>query len=221
MKTNKATASVVKMMETKRPAASSRNSRPAPVETEGDIAPMVHSILEHLGEDPSREGLLRTPERAEKALKFLTSGYTMDLNKIVNNALFDVEYDEMVIVKDIEFFSMCEHHMLPFYGKAHVAYLPTKKIIGLSKIPRIVDMFARRLQVQERLTQQIAETINEVLQPRGVGVVLEARHFCMMMRGVEKQHSGTVTSAMTGDFRERKETRAEFLSLLRMGDSRL
>jgi len=153
--------------------------------------------------------------RAEKALRFLTSGYQMDVNKIVNNALFDVASDGMVIVRDIEFFSMCEHHMLPFYGKAHVAYLPTRKVIGLSKIPRIVDMFARRLQVQERLTQEIASTINQVLKPRGVAVVLEARHFCMMMRGVEKQHSGTITSAMIGAFREQKTTRDEFLSLLR------
>jgi GTP cyclohydrolase I len=184
---------------------------------EGDIAELMHTMLERLGEDPSRDGLVRTPMRAEKALKFLTSGYTMDINKIVNGALFDVEYDEMVIVKDIEFFSLCEHHMLPFYGKAHVAYLPTSKVIGLSKIPRIVDVFARRLQVQERLTQQIARTIQEVLKPKGVGVIIEARHFCMMMRGVEKQHSGAVTSAMLGGFRDRKETRDEFLSLIRGG----
>ncbi|HYO82456.1 MAG TPA: GTP cyclohydrolase I FolE [Bryobacteraceae bacterium] len=175
----------------------------------------MRQVLEGLGEDPSREGLARTPVRAEKALQFLTSGYRMDLERIVNDALFDVQYDEMVIVKDIEFFSLCEHHLLPFEGKAHVAYLPSGKVIGLSKIPRIVDMFARRLQVQERLTQQIAETIQDVLQPKGVGVILEARHFCMMMRGVEKQHSGTVTSAMLGAFRERKETRDEFLSLCR------
>lgn len=204
MKTNKA---VVKMMKGKHPAQDR--------ESEGDIAPLVESMLVHLGEDPHRDGLVRTPMRAEKALRFLTSGYKVDLDQIVNGALFEVEYDEMVIVRDIEFFSMCEHHMLPFYGKAHVAYLPDKKVIGLSKIPRIVDMFARRLQVQERLTQQVAETINTVLSPRGVGVVMEARHFCMMMRGVEKQHSGTVTSAMTGAFRDQKETRDEFLSLLR------
>jgi len=180
----------------------------------GDIAPLMTQILEHLGEDPTREGLVRTPVRAEKALKYLTSGYRMDLDKIVNGALFKVKYDEMVIVKDIEFFSMCEHHILPFYGKVHVAYLPNEKVIGLSKIPRIVDMFARRLQVQERLTQEVAETIQNVLEPRGVGVVVEAQHFCMMMRGVEKQHSGTVTSSMLGAFRENRETRSEFLSLI-------
>ena len=180
-----------------------------------DIAYLIRGLLEKLGEDPAREGLVHTPRRAEKALMFLTGGYTMDINTIVNDALFDVQYDEMVIVKDIEFFSLCEHHLLPFYGKAHVAYVPSRKVIGLSKIPRIVDVFARRLQVQERLTRQIAETINEVLRPKGVGVVIEARHFCMMMRGVEKQHSGTVTSAMFGKFRDRKETRDEFLSLCR------
>jgi len=181
---------------------------------DGEIAARMHDILERLGEDPTREGLVRTPERAEKALKFLTSGYKTNVDEIVNGALFKVKYDEMVIVKDIEFFSMCEHHMLPFYGKMHVAYLPTDRVIGLSKIPRIVDMFARRLQVQERLTQEIAETIQQVLEPKGVGVICEARHFCMMMRGVEKQHSGTVTSAMLGAFRELKETRDEFLALV-------
>lgn len=202
----------VKVMESRHPAG--RDAQ------EGEIAELVHGILERLGEDPERDGLVRTPLRAEKALKFLTSGYTMDVDKIVNGALFDVEYDEMVIVRDIEFFSMCEHHMLPFYGKAHVAYLPSEKVIGLSKIPRIVDMFARRLQVQERMTQQIADTIREVLNPKGVGVIIEARHFCMMMRGVEKQHSGTVTSSMQGSFRDRKETRDEFLSLCRESSAR-
>jgi GTP cyclohydrolase I len=187
---------------------------------EGDIADLMRGVLQHLGEDPSREGLVRTPMRAEKALKYLTSGYQADVATIVNGALFDVQYDEMVIVKDIEFFSMCEHHLLPFYGKAHVAYLPNKKVIGLSKVPRIVDVFARRLQVQERLTQQIAETIQDVLKPKGVGVIMEARHFCMMMRGVEKQHSGTVTSAMLGGFRRNKRTRDEFLSLIRQDASR-
>ena len=181
---------------------------------EGDIASLMKGVLEQLGEDPAREGLERTPMRAEKALKFLTSGYQMDLDKIVNGALFNVKYDEMVIVRDIEFFSMCEHHLLPFYGKIHVAYLPSEKVIGLSKIPRIVDMFARRLQVQERLTQEIAETIQRVLEPRGVGVVCEAKHFCMMMRGVEKQHSGTITSTMLGSFRSNKATRDEFLALV-------
>lgn len=181
---------------------------------EDSIAPLVKQILEELGEDPTREGLERTPVRADKALRFLTSGYTMNLDKIVNGALFHVKYDEMVVVRDIEFYSLCEHHMLPFYGKVHVAYLPNEKVIGLSKVPRIVDMFARRLQVQERLTQEIAETLERVLNPRGVAVVCQARHFCMMMRGVEKQHSGTMTSAMLGAFRQQKETRDEFLSLL-------
>lgn len=181
---------------------------------EDSIAPLVKQILEELGEDPTREGLERTPLRADKALRFLTSGYTMNLDKIVNGALFRVKYDEMVVVRDIEFYSLCEHHMLPFYGKVHVAYLPNEKVIGLSKVPRIVDMFARRLQVQERLTQEIAETLERVLNPRGVAVVCQARHFCMMMRGVEKQHSGTMTSAMLGAFRQHKETRDEFLSLL-------
>lgn len=193
---------------------------PARVEevgSEGIIAENVESILREIGEDPSREGLLRTPQRAEKALKFLTEGYQVSLNKILNGALFDAEgADELVVVRDIEFFSMCEHHMLPFYGKMHVAYLPNKKIIGLSKIPRIVDMYSRRLQVQERLTRQVAETIQEVLDAKGVGVISEARHFCMMMRGVEKQHSSTQASAMLGQFRTAKSTRDEFLSLLRM-----
>ncbi len=179
------------------------------------IEESIEKILIALGEDPKREGLVRTPERSEKALRFLTSGYEANLEEIVNGAIFHEKCDEMVLVKDIEFFSLCEHHMLPFHGKAHVAYMPSHKIIGLSKIPRIVDMFARRLQVQERLTQQIARCIQDVLQPRGVGVILEARHFCMMMRGVEKQHSGTVTSAMLGLMRSRKDTRDEFLSLVR------
>jgi GTP cyclohydrolase I len=175
----------------------------------------VSGILDALGEDRHREGLIRTPERVEKALRFLTSGYSVDIAKLVNNAVFEVKYDEMVIVKDIEFFSMCEHHMLPFYGKMHIAYLAKDKVIGLSKLPRIVDAFARRLQIQERLTQEVAQCINQVLDPLGVGVVAEAQHFCMMMRGVEKQHSGTVTSTMLGAFRDQKETRDEFLSLIR------
>jgi len=179
-----------------------------------DIAHHVKAIIEALGEDTEREGLVRTPVRAEKALRYLTSGYTTDIGDIVNGALFDVKYDEVVIVRDIEFFSMCEHHMLPFFGKVHVAYLPDAKVIGLSKIPRIVDVFARRLQIQERLTQQIAETIQQLVNPRGVGVICEARHFCMMMRGVEKQHSGAITSAMLGAFRNNKETRNELLSLI-------
>jgi GTP cyclohydrolase I len=182
--------------------------------TRGVISANMREIIRELGENPERDGLLNTPERVEKALKYLTSGYTADLDKIVNGALFDVDYDEMVIVRDIEFFSMCEHHMLPFFGKMHVAYLPSNKVIGLSKIPRIVDVFARRLQIQERLTQEVAETIQNMIQPRGVAVICEARHFCMMMRGVEKQHSGAMTSAMLGAFRENRETRNELLSLL-------
>lgn len=180
----------------------------------GEVASLMREVLAKLGENPDREGLLQTPLRAEKALKFLTSGYKMDIGKVVNGALFTVKYDEMVIVKDIEFFSLCEHHLLPFYGKVDVAYLPRNKVIGLSKIPRIVDMFARRLQLQERMTQQIAQTIQDAIDPLGVGVIANARHFCMMMRGVEKQHSGAVTSAMLGAFRTRKETRDEFLSLV-------
>ena len=184
-------------------------------EKEGDsIAAHMEKILRMLGEDTSREGLVRTPERADKALRFLTSGYRTSIEQIVNGALFTHECDEMVVVKNIEFYSLCEHHLLTFFGKMHVAYLPNRKVIGLSKIPRIVDMFARRLQLQERLTHQVASTLNEVLEPRGVGVICEARHFCMMMRGVEKQHSGAVTSAMLGAFREHKETRDEFLSLV-------
>ena len=185
-----------------------------PQSESGIIAGHMREVLRELGEDPSREGLVRTPDRSEKALKFLTSGYSTDINQLVNGALFDVEYDEIVIVRDIEFFSMCEHHLLPFFGKMHVAYLPGKKVIGLSKIPRIVDAFARRLQIQERLTQQVAETLQDMLKPRGVAVICEARHFCMMMRGVEKQHSGTITSSMLGAFRNNKETRNELLSLI-------
>jgi len=196
----KKTEAVVTMMDRK-------------VDTES-IADMMRKTLLKIGEDPTREGLVRTPDRAEKALRFLTSGYQMDVASIVNGALFSEKCDEMVVVKDIEFFSLCEHHLLPFFGKMHVAYLPKDKVIGLSKIPRIVDMFARRLQVQERMTRDIAQTLREVLDPRGVGVICEARHFCMMMRGVEKQHSGTVTSSMLGAFRNRKETRDEFLSLV-------
>jgi GTP cyclohydrolase I len=175
---------------------------------------MYREILSRLGEDPSRDGLLSTPTRVEKSMAFLTKGYNEDPMKILRGAMFDVDYDEMVIVKDIEMFSLCEHHMLPFFGKVHVAYIPKGKVIGLSKMPRIVDVFARRLQVQERLTRQIADTIQEAIAPQGVGVVIEAQHLCMMMRGVEKQRSSTVTSAMVGCFRQ-KETRAEFLSLVR------
>lgn len=181
----------------------------------GPLATGMKEMLRHLGEDPAREGLVKTPQRWEKAMQYLTSGYQTNLAEIVNGALFSVDFDEMVVVKNIEFFSLCEHHLLPFYGKIHVAYLPKEKVIGLSKLPRIVDMFARRLQLQERLTQQVAGAITEAIAPRGVGVLCEAQHFCMMMRGVEKQHSGTVTSSMLGSFRKNKATRDEFLSLVR------
>lgn len=174
----------------------------------------VNTILEEIGEDTKREGLLKTPERVAKAYEYLTSGYSKDINVVLNDAVFEEKYDEMVIVKDIDFFSMCEHHMLPFYGKVHVAYIPDGKIVGLSKIPRIVEVFARRLQVQERMTKEIATTLNEYLSPSGVGVVAEAYHMCMMMRGVEKQNSYTLTSAMLGDFKEDARTRGEFLDLI-------
>jgi GTP cyclohydrolase I len=174
----------------------------------------VEGILKGIGEDPQREGLLKTPERVAKALRFLTQGYAQDLDTLLNQALFTVNYDEMVIIKDIDVFSLCEHHLLPFFGKAHVAYLPNGKVLGLSKIPRLVDMFARRLQVQERLTVEIAEAIQEKIRPRGVGVVIEAMHFCMIMRGVEKQNSVAVTSCMRGAFRDQLQTREEFLSLI-------
>ncbi len=185
-----------------------------PNSADGSIASHMEEIIRAIGEDPERGGLINTPIRVEKALRYLTSGYSADISRIVNGALFDVKYDEVVIVRDIEFFSMCEHHMLPFFGRMHVAYLPESRVIGLSKIPRIVDVFARRLQIQERLTQQVAETIQELVNPRGVGVICEARHFCMMMRGIEKQHSGAITSAMLGAFRDNKETRNELLSLV-------
>jgi GTP cyclohydrolase I len=175
----------------------------------------VRELLLSLGEDPDREGLLRTPERMYKALRFLTKGYQEDPEEILNDALFTVHYDEMVIVKDIEMFSLCEHHVLPFFGKVHVAYIPNGKVIGLSKVPRLVDVFARRLQVQERLTVQVAEAIQETIHPLGVAVVVEARHLCMMMRGVERQHSSTVTSSMLGIFRDNQQTRDEFLALIR------
>ena len=174
----------------------------------------MEEVLGMLGEDPTRDGLIRTPERWDKAMRFLTSGYRTRLEDVVNGALFAVKFDEMVLVKDIEFFSLCEHHLLPFHGRMHVAYLPTNKVIGLSKIPRIVNMYARRLQVQERLTQEVADAISEAIQPRGVAVMCEGTHFCMMMRGVEKQQSSTVTSAMVGAFREDSATRNEFLSLV-------
>ncbi len=185
--------------------------------TSASTADLVRELLIRLGEDPQRDGLLKTPERVQKALEYLTKGYHEDPDKILQGALFDVTYDEMVIVKDIEMFSLCEHHMLPFFGKVHVAYIPNGKVIGLSKIARLVDVFARRLQVQERLTVQIAETIQKAIQPQGVGVVIEARHLCVMMRGVEKQHSAAVTSHMLGSFRTAQKTREEFLSLIRNG----
>ena len=178
------------------------------------LEPLVHGIVQHLGEDPERDGLKTTPYRVAKALRELTRGYEQDPEKVVQSALFDVTYDEMVIVKDIEVFSLCEHHMLPFYGKLHVAYIPRKKVIGLSKTARLVDIFARRLQIQERLTQQVAETIQNAIDPEGVGVICEAQHLCMMMRGVEKQHSSTITSAMMGAFRDNPKTREEFLALV-------
>lgn len=176
---------------------------------------LIRQLLGSLGEDPSREGLRDTPKRVEKAYKFLTSGYDVDIHALINNALFTVDYSEMVIVKDIDFYSLCEHHMLPFFGKCHVAYLPSEKVIGLSKIPRIVDAFSRRLQVQERLTNQIAEIILDTIHPHGVGVVMEGTHLCMAMRGVEKQNSYAVTSAMLGTFRTDPRTRSEFLTLIR------
>jgi len=180
-----------------------------------NIAGLVRKMIALIGEDPNREGLRKTPERFEKALRFLTSGYNQNVENVLNGATFSVHYDEMVVVKDIEFFSLCEHHLLPFFGKAHVAYLPSKKVLGLSKIARLVNMFARRLQIQERMTSQIAQAIEERVSPEGVGVIIEARHLCMQMRGVEKQHGQAVTSAMLGSFRHNKQTRDEFLSLVR------
>lgn len=178
------------------------------------IRDAMRTVLTELGEDIERDGLLRTPKRVEESLRFLTQGYRQDPRKILNDAIFDVEHDEMVLVKDIDFYSMCEHHMLPFFGKAHVAYLPMRKIVGLSKIPRLVEVFARRLQVQERMTNQIAEVLVDLLQPRGVAVVIEAQHLCMQMRGIQKQNSSAMTSAMRGEFLSNTETRREFLSLI-------
>jgi GTP cyclohydrolase I len=179
---------------------------------------IIRQLLAALGENPSREGLLDTPRRVEKALKFLTSGYTADVDTVINNALFTVDYNEMVIVKDIDFYSLCEHHLLPFFGRCHIAYIPKGKVIGLSKIPRLVEVFARRLQIQERLTSQIAETIREKIQPLGVAVVIEATHLCMAMRGVEKQNAFAITSAMLGGFQNDARTRMEFLELIRRPD---
>ena len=184
-------------------------------EVEDPIEGLVHSMLKELGEDPERDGLLRTPRRMTSALRFLTGGYERDPEALVNGALFDVNYDEMVLVKDIDFYSLCEHHVLPFFGKVHVGYIPDKQVLGLSKVPRIVDMFARRLQVQERLTVQIARTLEDVLQPKGVGVVVQASHLCMAMRGVERQNSFTITSSLRGEFEQDPKTRAEFMGLIR------
>jgi GTP cyclohydrolase I len=183
--------------------------------TSASYEELVREMLVRLGEDPEREGLVRTPARVEKAMQFLVKGYKDDPEALLRKALFTVSYDEMVIVKDIEMFSLCEHHLLPFFGKVHVAYIPNGKVIGLSKIPRLIESFSRRLQIQERLTTQIAEAIQNAIDPQGVGVVVEARHLCMMMRGVEKQHSSAVTSSMLGSFRNEEETRTEFLSLIR------
>jgi len=193
----------------------SRNSGSVPPALEKYSTQEIYAeLLRRYDEDPTRDGLLRTPERVEKAMKYLTQGYHQEPAGILQGALFDVDYDEMVLVKDIEFYSMCEHHMLPFFGRVHVAYIPNGKVVGLSKIPRLVEVFARRLQVQERMTRQIAEAIQDAINPQGVGVVIEARHLCMMMRGVEKQNSSTVTSAMLGVFQQ-QNTRGEFLSLVR------
>ncbi len=178
------------------------------------IATLMRRIIELLGEDPDREGLKNTPQRFEKAMRFLTKGYAQDPDKVLNGATFSVCYDQMVVVKDIEMSSLCEHHLLPFFGKCHVAYLPDKKVVGLSKIPRLVNLYSRRLQIQERLTNQIAQAIDKAIAPLGVGVVIEARHMCMVMRGVEKQHSQAVTSAMLGEFRKNQQTREEFLALI-------
>ena len=180
----------------------------------GRMIEEIRNILKELGEDPTRDGLAKTPERVDRSLKYLTSGYQKSPDELLNGALFDVAYDEMVIVRDIEVFSLCEHHLLPFFGKCHVAYIPNGRVIGLSKIPRLVDMYARRLQVQERLTMQIAETINEKIHPKGVAVVIEAQHLCMIMRGVEKQNSTAVTSSLLGAFKDQPNTRNEFLNLV-------
>ena len=179
------------------------------------VAGLISALLKELGEDPGRDGLLKTPERVARAMRFFTEGYSRHPEEEINGALFDVEYDEMVLVREIDFYSLCEHHMVPFFGRVHVAYIPEKKVIGLSKIPRRVEIFARRLQVQERLTMQIAQTLSEILQPKGVGVVVEAKHLCMMMRGVQKQNSSAITSSLRGVFQSDPKTRAEFMGLLR------
>jgi GTP cyclohydrolase I len=197
-----------------KPATIEKGTAESTTLTSASFEDLVREMLVRLGENPHREGLTATPERVRKALQFLTRGYQEDPEALLKGALFTVSYDEMVIVKDIEMFSLCEHHMLPFFGKVHVAYIPNGRVIGLSKIPRLIEIFSRRLQIQERLTTQIAETIQNVVEPQGVGVVIEARHLCMMMRGVEKQHSAAVTSSMLGCFRDEEETRSEFLSLI-------
>ena len=182
-----------------------------------ELRSLVEQVLVSLGEDPSREGLLRTPERVDQSLRFLTKGYLENVDEVLNGALFSVKYDEMVVVRDIDFFSLCEHHLLPFYGKCHVAYIPHERVVGLSKVPRLVEVFSRRLQVQERLTVQIAETLMDKLNPQGVAVVVEARHLCMMMRGVETPNAVAVTSSMHGVFLSQQQTREEFLTLIRRG----
>jgi GTP cyclohydrolase I len=192
-----------------------KSTTESPTLTSASYEELVREMIVRLGEDPDREGLVRTPARVEKAMQFLVKGYKEDPEALLRKALFTVSYDEMVIVKDIEMFSLCEHHLLPFFGKVHVAYIPKGKVMGLSKIPRLIEIFSRRLQIQERLTTQIAEAIQRAVEPQGVGVVIEARHLCMMMRGVEKQHSSAVTSSMLGCFRDEEETRSEFLSLIR------
>jgi GTP cyclohydrolase I len=205
--------------KTKKPAAKSKAKAAAPARRDeaalvATVAPEVKKMLEALGEDPSREGLLKTPERFAKAMGFLTSGYSMDPCAVINGAIFHERYDEMILVKDIEIYSLCEHHLLPFFGKVHIAYIPDGKIVGLSKLARLAEVYARRLQVQERMTEQIASTINEMLEPKGVAVVVEAKHMCMVMRGVQKQNSWMTTSSMLGVFRDNQATRKEFLSLI-------
>lgn len=187
---------------------------------DSDIQTLVKELLEQIGEEPDREGLVKTPQRFEEAIRYLTSGYQKRLEEVVNGAVFNEDYDEMVVVKNVELFSLCEHHLLPFYGKCHVAYIPKGKIIGLSKVPRIIDMYSRRLQVQERLTSQIADSLNKILKPLGVGVVIEAYHLCMAMRGVEKQHAVAMTSSMLGVFRTDRSTRMEFMELIRNSERR-
>jgi GTP cyclohydrolase I len=186
-----------------------------PDEPVDSIAGMIEGLLKELGEDPGRDGLVKTPERVARAMRFFTQGYAQDPAAVLNAALFDVEYDEMVLVREIDFYSLCEHHLVPFFGRVHVAYIPNRKVLGLSKIPRLVEIFSRRLQVQERMTMQIARTLDEVLQPKGVGVVVEAKHLCMMMRGVQKQNSSAITSSLLGEFERDPKTRSEFMGLLR------